>query len=53
MEIPEGLFKNNINASDFSSCFSGCSSITEIPGVCLEIILIQQDLWSALKDVAA
>jgi len=32
MEIPEGLFKNNINASDFSSCFSGCSSITEIPG---------------------
>ena len=29
--IPEGLFKNNVNAEDFSNTFIGCSSLTSIP----------------------
>ena len=29
--IPEGLFKNNINATGFGSTFSGCRGLTSIP----------------------
>ena len=29
--IPEGLFKNNVNATNFSNTFDGCSSLTSIP----------------------
>ena len=29
--IPEGLFKNNVNATDFINTFDGCSSLTSIP----------------------
>ena len=29
--IPEGLFKNNVNAKEFHSTFIGCTGITSIP----------------------
>ena len=29
--IPEGLFKNNVNATDFEEIFNDCSGITSIP----------------------
>ena len=31
VSIPEGLFDNNPNVTDFGSCFSGCTSLTAIP----------------------
>ena len=31
VSIPEGLFKNNVNVTSFTSVFSGCSGITSIP----------------------
>ena len=29
--IPEGLFKHNVNATDFISTFNGCTGLTNIP----------------------
>ena len=29
--IPEGLFKNNVNATDFRNIFEGCTGLTSIP----------------------
>ena len=29
--IPEGLFKYNVNITDFESLFIGCSGLTTIP----------------------
>ena len=31
VSIPEGLFKNNVNVTNFSGVFSGCSGLTSIP----------------------
>ena len=32
VSIPEGLFKNNVNVTNFDSVFSNCSGLTNIPG---------------------
>ena len=34
--IPEGLFKNNVNAIDFEDTFKGCIGITGIPEKIIE-----------------
>ena len=31
VSIPEGLFKNNVNVTEFREVFSGCTGLTSIP----------------------
>ena len=35
--IPEGLFKNNVNATDFGGAFGGCEGLTSIPEKIIEL----------------
>jgi len=47
------MFRNNTNATDFSYCFYGCTSITKIPGGLFENNINAEDFRGALVDAVA
>ena len=47
--IPEGLFKNNVNAKYFTDAFYGCTGLTSIPEGLFKNNVKAESFWSAFN----